>query len=424
MLHAIKKGSGGRQTADMSRAIEACVHCGFCLPTCPTYVALGEEMNSPRGRIFLMKETLEGRLTADEVKPFIDQCLGCLACETSCPSGVSYGELITPYRAWSEPKLTRGWLERARRALLLQTLPYPRRFRAALALARLARPFRSWMPARMRPLIDLIPERVPPADPLPEIIPAGGPRRGRVALLTGCAQQVLAPGVNRATVRVLAENGVETVIPRAQGCCGALAMHVGEQNAALGAARRNLLAFPNDVDAIITNAAGCGSGLHEYGLLFHGLPEEETARAFAARTLDVSVYLDRLGLVPPPAGLDLKVAYHDACHLGHAQSVRNEPRHLLSQIGGVQVLEPAEWEICCGSAGTYNLEHPELADTLGRRKAENLVATQADVIATGNIGCMMQVRRHLQLLGRQVPVLHIVELLARAYESGEGRKIT
>ena len=418
MLHAIKKESAGRQTADMSRAIEACVHCGFCLPTCPTYVILGEEMNSPRGRIFLMKETLEGRLAADDVKPFIDQCLGCLACETSCPSGVSYGELITPYRAWSEPRRTRTWFERARRALLLQTLPYPRRLRAVLALAGLARPFRPLMPARMQPLLDLIPARIPPGDPLPEVIPARSPRRGRVALLAGCAQQVLAPGINRATVRVLAENGIETVIPRGQGCCGALAMHVGEQKAALSAARRNLLAFPNDVDAIITNAAGCGSGIREYGLLFHGLPEEETARAFAARTLDVSVYLDRIGLVPPPALPAMKVAYQDACHLGHAQAVRSEPRRLLSQIGGVQVLEPADWEICCGSAGTYNLEHTELAATLGRRKAENLIATGAEAIATGNIGCMTQIQQHLRLLGRQIPVLHVVELLARAYESG------
>ena len=419
MLHAIKKESAGRQTADMSRAIEACVHCGFCLPTCPTYVILGEEMNSPRGRIFLMKETLEGRLTADEVKPFIDQCLGCLACETSCPSGVHYGELITPYRSWSEPRRTPTWFERARRTLLLQTLPYPRRLRAALALAGLARPFRPLMPARLRLLLDLVPARNPPGDSLPEIIPARSPRRGRVALLAGCAQQVLAPGINRATVRVLAENGIETVIPRGQGCCGALAMHVGEQEAALTAARRNLLAFPNDVDAIITNAAGCGSGVREYGLLFRGLPEEETARAFAARTVDVSVYLNRIGLVPPPALPAMKVAYQDACHLAHAQAVRSEPRRLLSQIGGVQVLEPADWEICCGSAGTYNLEHPELAATLGRRKAESLIATGAEAIATGNIGCMTQIQQHLRLIGRQIPVLHIVELLARAYESGK-----
>ena len=417
MLHAIKTDSAGRQTADMSRAIEACVHCGFCLPTCPTYVVLGEEMNSPRGRIFLMKETLEGRLAADDVKPFIDQCLGCLACETSCPSGVPYGELITPYRAWSEPRRTWTWFEGARRTLLLQTLPFPRRFRAAMVLAGLARPFRTLMPARMRPLFDLVPQRVPPRDPLPGIIPARSPRRGRVALLAGCAQQVLAPGINRATVRVLAENGIETVIPRGQGCCGALAMHVGEQKSALAAARRNLLAFPKDVDAIVTNTAGCGSGIREYGLLFRGLPEEKAALAFAALTVDVSVYLDRIGLVPPPALPAMKVAYHDACHLGHAQAVRSEPRRLLSQIGGLQVLEPADWEICCGSAGTYNLEHPALAATLGRRKAENLIATGADAIATGNIGCMTQIRQHFRLLGRQIPVLHTVELLARAYES-------
>jgi glycolate oxidase iron-sulfur subunit len=372
-------------------------------------------MNSPRGRIVLMKETLEGHLTADEVKPFVDQCLGCVACETSCPSGVPYGELISSYRAWAEPKRQRTWIDRVRRTLLLKTLPYPRRLRVALVLGQLARPLRGLLPNSVRPAVDLIPWRLPPANPLPELNPARGPRRGRVALLLGCAQQVLAPEINRATVRVLTENGIEVVIPRAQGCCGALAMHVGEQASALRHARQNLSAFPDDVDAVITNAAGCGSGLHEYGLLFSGLPEAERARAFADRAIDVCAFLDRLGLIPPPAMRPLKVAYHDACHLAHAQGIRSEPRRLLAKIPGVQVVEPAEWEICCGSAGTYNLEQPELAARLGRRKADNLAATGAQLIVTGNIGCITQIQQHLRGRGLELPVIHTIELLARAY---------
>jgi glycolate oxidase iron-sulfur subunit len=218
---------------------------------------------------------------------------------------------------------------------------------------------------------------------------------------------------------VLAENGVEVVVPKAQGCCGALAMHIGEEERARGSARRNLAAFPSDVDAIITNAAGCGSGLREYGQLFRGQPEAAQAEAFAARTEDVCAFLDRLGFLPPPAlRRPLKVAYHDACHLAHAQRVRTAPRRLLQAVPGLELVEPAEWEICCGSAGTYNLEQPATAKTLGRRKAENLLATGAELIATGNIGCLTQIQAHLNLLGRPLPIVHTVEILARAYADG------
>jgi glycolate oxidase iron-sulfur subunit len=405
----------------MAHAVEACVHCGFCLPTCPTYVEFGEEMNSPRGRIVLMKETLEGRLSPDETKPFIDRCLGCLACETSCPSGVPYGELLMPYRAWSEGRRSRKWIDRARRRVLLAALPFPRRFRAAVALGRVVRPARGLMPAALRPMLDLLPARVPAAESLPEVVPAEGPRRARVALLAGCAQQVLAPGINRATLRVLSANGVEVVIPRGQACCGALAMHVGEEEAACATARRNLAAFPSDVDAIITNAAGCGSGVKEYALLFRGRPEEERARAFAGRATDVCAFLDKLGLKPPPAlSRQFKVAYHDACHLAHAQRVRAAPRRLLGLVPGLQLVEPAEWELCCGSAGTYNLEQPQAAQALGRRKARNLLATGAELIATGNIGCLTQIDAHLRQLGRPLPIIHTVEVLARAYDGTLG----
>jgi glycolate oxidase iron-sulfur subunit len=419
MLHEISKEKIGAHAKEMTHAVEACVHCGFCLPTCPTYVVLGEEMNSPRGRIILMKATLEGKLSVEETKPYIDCCLGCLACETSCPSGVPYGELITPFRAWAEPQRRRGLGDRLRRGLLLALLPYPARFRVAATLGRLGRPMRKFFPAAWQPMLEMVPGKLPPAYALPEIFPAIGPRRARVALLAGCAQQVLAPGINRATLRVLAENGVEVVIPRGQGCCGALAMHVGEEEKARASARRNLAAFPQDVDAIVTNAAGCGSGLREYGQLFRGQPEEAQAEAFAARTEDVCAFLDRLGLVPPRgSGRIQKVAYHDACHLAHAQRVRTAPRRLLQAVPGLELVEPAEWELCCGSAGTYNLEQPETAKTLGRRKAENLLATGAEMIATGNIGCLMQITTHLNLLGRPLPIVHTVEVLARAYEAG------
>jgi glycolate oxidase iron-sulfur subunit len=273
-------------------------------------------------------------------------------------------------------------------------------------------------PAALRPMLDLVPGRLPKADRLPERHPARGERRARVALLAGCAQQVLAPEIGRATLAVLAANGVEAVIPRDQGCCGALGMHTGATEHAKQLARRNLAAFPHDVDAILTNAAGCGSAMHEYPLLFKGEPEAERAQRLADRTLDVTVFLAALGLIdPPPLPEPLTVAYHDACHLAHAQGVRRQPRELLAAIGGLTLVEPAEWELCCGSAGTYNIEKPGIAADLGRRKASNLLATGARAIAAGNIGCLAQIRMHLQEQGADVPVVHTMELLARAYAS-------
>jgi glycolate oxidase iron-sulfur subunit len=263
-------------------------------------------------------------------------------------------------------------------------------------------------------MLDLLPERLPRAEALPEVVPAEGTRRARVALLAGCAQQVLAPEINRATLRVLARNGVEVVIPRGQGCCGALSMHSGMDAHAKLLARRNLTAFPGDVDAILTNAAGCGSGMKEYALLLSGEPEEGAAREFASRVEDVAEFLDRLGCQSPPAlPRPLKIAYHDACHLGHAQGVRAAPRRLLEAIPGVTVVTPPDWEICCGSAGIYNIERPEVAEELGRQKVEGLLSTGADAVATGNIGCMMQIQRHLE--GRELPVYHTFEVLDRAY---------
>ncbi len=402
----------------MANAVEKCVHCGFCLSTCPTYVVLGEEMDSPRGRITLMKSALEGTLPIEATLPYVDRCLGCMACVTACPSGVPYSELLTPFRALAEAQRSRGVVERMARTLTRETLPYPGRFRLAAAVGRLAGPVQGALPAKLGAMLNLLPAEVPPAHPLPSLVPAQGPRRARVALLAGCVQQVLAPEINWATVRVLARNGVEVVIPAEQGCCGSLMLHGGEAEAARGLARRNLQVFPADVDAVVTNAAGCGSGIHEYGLLFRGQPEEAAARALAARTKDVSVFLAELGLSnpPPPLPRALRVAYHDACHLAHAQGVTAAPRRLLRAIPNLTLLEVPEGELCCGSAGTYNLEQPAIAATLGRRKAENIRRTNCDAIATGNIGCLVQIGQALgQLEGPAVPLYHTLQVLDMAY---------
>jgi len=404
----------------MAEAVESCVHCGFCLPTCPTYVVSGEEMHSPRGRIVIMKEVLEGELQLADATEYIDACLGCLACVTACPSGVEYGELLTPFRMETEGRRERPVAERALRRLITETLPYPARFRAAAHTGGVAKPLRKLLPGPLGDMLGMLPDRVPSAKPLPELFPAEGTRRARVALLAGCAQQVLDPDINWATLRVLAHNGVEVVIPKTQGCCGALAAHTGVKAQAQVFARNNIKAFPDDVDAVITNAAGCGSGLHEYPLWLRGEPGEEAARAFSSKAQDISVFLSELGIVtPPPLPEPLRVAYHDACHLAHAQRVMSEPRALLGQIPGVTLLEPDEAELCCGSAGTYNLERPEMARELGLRKARNLLQTGAQLIVSGNIGCMTQLSAQLKNLGQPLPVLHTVQLLDRAYMNEE-----
>lgn len=419
MQHTIPLETLGAQGPAMAHAVDKCVHCGFCLSACPTYKVLGEEMDSPRGRIYLMKEQLEGSLELDAVTPYIDRCLGCLACVTACPSGVEYGELLAPFRALAEEKRSRTPMERLTRLLVRETLPYPTRFRLAATLGKLAAPVRPLLPTSLTAMLDLLPGALPKAEPLPTFYPAEGTKRARVALLAGCVQQVLSPSINWATLRVLARNGVEVVIPPNQGCCGSLSMHTGEADQARHLAGKNLTVFPMDVDAIVTNAAGCGSGMREYGLLFAGTPQETAARAFAARVKDVSVFLYELGLVTPPA-LDepLTIAYHDACHLAHAQRVTSQPRRLLAAIPNVTLREIPEGELCCGSAGTYNLEQPEIARQLGERKAHNVLTTGAQAVVTGNIGCMMQMQTHLQAQGQPLPIWHTMELLALAYANG------
>ena len=407
----------------MAHAVQACVHCGFCLAACPTYQELGQEMDSPRGRIVLMKQVLEGTLPAAAAQPHIDRCLGCLACEPACPSGVPYRDLISPYRAKveAEKKVSRTTGEKLRRWLASQTIPFPARFRLALRGAKLGRALGALVPAVLRPMLALVPREVPPAIALPPVSPALGERRARVALLAGCAQQVLEPDINAATIEVLTRNGVEVIVPEAQGCCGGLAWHTGDLGAAQAFARRNLDAFPADVDAILTNAAGCGSAMHEYHLILRGTPDEARAESFRKRVVDVSVFLAKIGLREPPRGWATlqTVAYHDACHLANAQGVRAEPRGLLSAIPGVELREISNPHLCCGSAGTYNLDQPAIANSLGVQKAQAAIATGAAVVATGNIGCLTQVRTHLEKLGSPVRVRHTMQVLRDAYRTSD-----
>lgn len=400
----------------MAQAVQTCVHCGFCLSACPTYRELGQEMDSPRGRIVLMKQVLEGQLDWSAAQPHVDRCLGCLACEPACPSGVPYRDLISPFRAVAQPHFKRSLLTRLRRWLASVTLPHPARFRLAWRMGRVARVLGPLIPRGLRPMLDLLPRSLPAAVSLPAVTPAIGERRARVALLAGCAQQVLDPDINVATIAVLAHQGVEVVVPPAQGCCGGLAWHTGDLAAAQAFARRNLDAFPADVDAIVTNAAGCGSAMHEYHLILRGTADEARADALRRKVVDVSVFLARLGLRDPfpDRGIKLRVAYHDACHLANAQGVTREPRDLLRAIPGVEIVPLADPHLCCGSAGTYNLDQPDIAASLGAQKAKAVIASGADIVVSGNIGCLTQLRTHLEQLGASMPSGHTMQLLRDA----------
>lgn len=416
MQHTINPEAHGPRGAAMADAVSACVHCGFCLSACPTYSVLGEEMDSPRGRIYLMKSVLEGDLAATDAQPYIDRCLGCMGCEPACPSGVAYGDLLTSYRALQEETRQRPLIDSVTRRMIVETLPYPKRFRAAAKLGRLGKLMQAALPDQLGAMLGLLPDQLPAPVHLPAKIPAKGQRRARVALLTGCVQTVLAPQINQATVDVLTANGVEVVIPQNQGCCGSIMSHIGETQRAQRLAAHNLQAFPTDVDAIITNAAGCGSGMHEYGLLFKGTAQESAATHFAQQVQDVTVFLAALGLRAMPATQPARrVAYHDACHLAHAQGVTDPPRALLNSIPNLTLVE-LDNDLCCGSAGTYNLEQPEIAAELGQRKAQSIIETNADMVVMGNIGCFTQVETHLARLQADVSVLHTIELLAQAYQ--------
>jgi glycolate oxidase iron-sulfur subunit len=417
MLHKISATKYGPLGEPMAQAVQSCVHCGFCLAACPTYQELGQEMDTPRGRIILMKETLEGSLSWENAKPHVDRCLGCLACEPACPSGVPYRDLISPFRAIAQKRFSRTFAEKLRRFVAAQTIPFPERFRLAARAGRFGKMLRPFVPRSLRPMLDLVPDSLPPARRLPHVVPAHGERRARVALLAGCAQQVLDPDINVATIEVLARNGVEVIVPPRQGCCGGLAWHTGDLAAARAFARRNLAAFPTDVDAIVTNAAGCGSAMHEYHLILRGTRDEARAEEFRKRVVDVSVFLAKLGLSEPlpNSGRLLCVAYHDACHLANAQGVRREPRNLLRAIPGVELREISEAHLCCGSAGTYNIDQPEIAASLGEKKARAIMATSPDIVASGNIGCLTQLRVHLGKLGSPVLIRHTMQVLRDGY---------
>jgi glycolate oxidase iron-sulfur subunit len=422
MLHAIKTEKLRPFAGPMTGAVQACVHCGFCLAACPTYGELGQEMDTPRGRIVLMKRVLEEDLPWEAAKTHIDRCLGCLACEPACPSGVRYRDLINPFRALAKPKLSRSGPEKFRHSLAALILPFPPRVRLAARLAKLARRFPQLWPRAIRSALELLPATLPPHLPLPGLIKAQGDRRARIALLTGCVQSVLDPDINAATIEVLSRNGIEVVIPAGQGCCGGLAWHTGDWAAARKFARRNLQAFPQDVDAILTNAAGCGSTMQEYHLILAGTPDESRAELFRRSVVDVSYFLGRLGLRASFAGgKTQRIAYHDACHLAHAQNVSAEPRQLLRSIPGVELLEVASAHLCCGSAGTYNLDQPEIANSLGMKKAQAVQATGAELVASGNIGCLNQLRCHLARLGSPIIVRHTMQVLRDAY-AGAGRE--
>lgn len=432
MQHGIDPVAFGNRGEAMAAAVAGCVHCGFCLATCPTYRLTGAEAHSPRGRIVLMKEVLEGNLDTAEARPYIDTCLGCLACEPACPSGVPYGELLHPYRELSGDQ-GRGLVERWFRRLVHRTLPHPRRLRWALRVARLFRMALPWLPTTLRPLLDLAPaEPLPGSVAQPPVTAAVGERRARVALLVGCAQQVLAPEINTATLRLLSLQGVEVVVPPGQGCCGALAQHDGEHILARQLARRNLGAFEptrltswaGSVDAVVSNAAGCSSALRELGQLFAGEDDEPAAEGLAERVVDVAVFLDRLGFRVPSAtgaeaeGRHFRLAYQDACHLAQAQRIKGAPRRLLATLPGVELVSLADEDLCCGSAGVYNLFQGDNARRLAERKVDAILASGAEAVASGNIGCIVQLRHALAHRGIEIPVRHTVEWLADGVAGG------
>ncbi|MCC5778576.1 glycolate oxidase subunit GlcF [Nitratireductor sp. B36] len=408
------------QIAEAESILRKCVHCGFCTATCPTYVTLGNELDSPRGRIYLIKDMLENGRPADrEIVTHVDRCLSCLACMTTCPSGVNYMHLVDHARAHIEKTYHRPLLDRLTRFVLAQVLPYPARFRTALKLARIGRPFAGLfrkIPA-LRPvaaMLDLAPATLPPRSEQHSAF--RGEKQGRVAILTGCAQSVLDPGINAATVRLLTRLGVETVQnPTGEGCCGALVHHMGKEDAALDAARRNVDAWTHEIeggglDAIIITASGCGTTVKDYGHMLRLDPEyAEKAARVAALAKDITEYLTMLDLPEPVVEPGITVAYHSACSMQHGQKISREPRELLRKAGFV-VREPREGHLCCGSAGTYNILQPEIATRLRDRKVKNIEATEAAVIATGNIGCITQIGS-----GTDTPIVHTVELLDWAF---------
>ena len=406
--------------AASNQVLRSCVHCGLCTATCPTFLLLGDELDSPRGRIYLIKDMLEtGRPATEEVVRHIDRCLSCLSCMTTCPSGVNYMHLVDHARAYIERTYRRPFAERLLRNVLGAIIPRPRLFRLALLGARMARPLAGLIPGqtmlarRLRAMLHLAPAHVPPASTVetPRVYPAEGTKKARVALLAGCAQQVLSPTINEATIRLLTRLGVEVVVAREAGCCGSLNHHMGQHDAAMARARTNITAWSAEaegqgLDAIVINASGCGTTIKDYGFMFREEPApwRQKAETIAGMTKDISEFLTGFGYEPTREKPDLTVAYHSACSLQHGQKVTADPKTLLTRAG-FRVVEPAEGHLCCGSAGTYNLLQPVIANQLRARKLDNIRATKPDLIAAGNIGCLTQ------LAGEELPAVHTIELL-------------
>ncbi len=393
--------------------LRACVHCGFCTATCPTYQVLGDELDSPRGRIYLIKDMLENNRIPDaRTVKHIDRCLSCLACMTTCPSGVHYMHLIDHARAYINDHYKRPWHDRALRWVLAQVIPYPTRFRLALLGAKIARPFVRFVPdARLRAMISMAPKQVPPVsrNDDPQSFAPIAPKKKRVALMTGCAQRALNTDINDATIRVLRRFGCEVVIPKDQGCCGALTHHMGKVEASHASAEANIRAWMAEIngeglDAIVINTSGCGTTVKDYGHMFRDTPLAQEAATISALAKDISEVLVDLDL-PKGDDKDMTIAYHAACSLQHGQKIKDHPKTLLKHAG-FRVAEPRDPHLCCGSAGTYNLLQPEISGQLKDRKVKTLEAVNPDIIAAGNIGCMMQIGS-----ATSVPIVHTVELI-------------
>lgn len=393
--------------------LRSCVHCGFCTATCPTYQVLGDELDSPRGRIYLIKDMLENNRIPDEkTVKHIDRCLSCLACMSTCPSGVHYMHLVDHARSYIEDNYKRPWSDRALRWMLAKILPYPNRFRLALLGAKIGRPFSFLMPdARLKAMLAMAPKHIPPVsrNDDAQIFPAQGPRKMRVALMTGCAQKALNTDINDATIRVLTRLGCEVVIADGQGCCGALTHHMGKDRESHAAARRNITAWMAELngdglDAVVINTSGCGTTVKDYGHMFRLDTLADDAGKIADIAMDISELLVKLD-VPKGDDKGIQVAYHAACSLQHGQQIKTFPKDLLRRAG-FSVLEPADPHLCCGSAGTYNLMQPDISAQLKTRKIKSLEAQSPDIIAAGNIGCMMQIGS-----GTDVPIVHTVELI-------------
>jgi len=398
--------------AQANDILRACVHCGFCTATCPTYQVLGDELDSPRGRIYLIKDMLENDRAADaRTVLHVDRCLSCLACMTTCPSGVHYMHLVDFAREHIEKTYRRPVMDRFLRWVLARVLPYPNRFRLAILGAWIARPFKRFLPRNFRALLEFAPKTLPPVsqNDTPQVFAAQGERRLRVALMTGCAQRALNTDINDSTIRILRRLGCEVVVARGAGCCGALTHHMGKSAESHKTAAKNIRAWKAEIDsdgldAIVINTSGCGTTVKDYGHMFRNEPLAAEAAEISALALDISELLGRLDF-PLGGAAPMRVAYHAACSLQHGQKVRDQPKDLLRKVG-FDVVEPADSHLCCGSAGTYNLLQPDIAGQLQQRKLATLAATAPDVIAAGNIGCMIQIGAK-----SEVPVVHTVELL-------------